>query len=274
MLHAHVFSHDSAAHALGLAFLSPRQPFVHITRPHVDGSRHQFGVKHHTARYEEQQVITVGSMSVLNPARTAIDIARQHGLRTGVSACDSALRLGASHDQLREAAAPMMNWRGVRTAREAIDLADPGAENPAESLARLLVIETGFGRPRTQFPVRIGGRVVWCDLLVGPQVVEFDGRVKYLPTSRGGVASQDPSDVVWAERERERALIRAGLGVSRLVWDDLRPSNWERSRQRLVREINETIRLRGFATPTHLVAEAQRLEAERQRRLFGQRRPV
>ncbi len=266
---AHVFSHDSAAHALGMAFLMPRRSYVHVTRPPVNGSRHETGVKHHTARYLTRQVLQIGAIHVLDRARTAVDIARQHGMLTGVSACDSALRQGVTRADLRAAVAPMSYWRGVNAARTAISWADPGAENPGESLARMLVVEAGYGRPLTQFPVNLGTRVAWCDMVVGAHAVEFDGRVKYQRPAEGGVAQQDPGDVVWNERLRERALIDAGLGVSRLTWEDTLPRNWDRSRARLMAEIGQTVRRVGFATPSHLLEFAQRMQTDRLRRLHG-----
>ncbi len=263
-----VFSHDSAAHALGMPFLAPRHPFVHVTRPHtVVGSRHETGVKHHGAVYAHHQVVTVQGMRVLDAARTAVDLARQHGLRTGLTACDAALRQRVTRAQLRAAVEPMASWRGVRAAREAMELADAGAENPAESLARLAVIETGLGVPCTQFPVRLGQRVAWVDLLLGSHVIEFDGMVKYRRVGDGGVADRDPGQVVHDERRRERALLREGLGVSRLIWSDLAPTVWHATVARLAAEIGETVAARGAHTPPHLLEFADSMGSQRLRRL-------
>ena len=43
--------------------------------------------------------------------------------------------------------------RGIRRAREALSLVDPGAESPCETWLRLLLIRAGFPRPQTQIPV-------------------------------------------------------------------------------------------------------------------------
>lgn len=265
----HVLSHDSAAHALSMPFLMPRRPYVHVTRPPVKGSRHETGVKHHTAGYRPGQVVEVGGLRVLDHARTAVDLARQYGVVVGASACDSALRLGSTVRKLERAVAPMAYWRGVNSARAAVAWADAGAENPGESKARMLVIEAGFGRPITQFPVDLGDHVAWCDMLIATHVIEFDGRVKYRRREDGGVATRDPSEVAWNERRRERALIEAGLGVSRLIWDDLLPQNWDRSRARLMSEISQSIRRTGLTTPAHLLEFAQMMQNERTRRVYG-----
>lgn len=267
MTEPHVFSHDSAAHALGLAFLAPREAYVHVTRPRVLGSRGRTGVKHHAAPYVRDQRVETAHGPALDLARTACDLAREHGVRTGLTACDAALRAGARRADLERALSAMKHWRGVTAVRTAVALADPGAENPAESLSRLVVSETGFGTPATQFPVRLGESVVWCDVRVGRHVVEFDGRLKYRRAEQGGVACQDAGDVVWDERVRERGLLSAGLGISRLVWDDLLPRNWERTRARLTSEIGETAARTGTDLPPSLREFAVRMEPARQRRI-------
>ena len=267
MVEPHVLSHDSAAHALGLEFLTPDDPLVHVTRQGVRGCRTTSGVKHHGAPYRPEQVLATSAGKVLEPARTAVDLVREHGIRIGLGACDSAIRAGKSRYELGNAAASMTSWRGVRTVRLAVEWADGGAENPGESLARLLVLETGLGRPVTQFPVLVEGRVAWCDMLVGAHVVEFDGQVKYRSRSDGGVADRDPAEVAWAERRRERGLIEQGLGVSRLVWSDLLPDRWEATRARLVREIRATHEVGGAVTPPRLRAFADRMAGERAARV-------
>jgi hypothetical protein len=273
MVRRHALSHDSAAHAWGIEFLTPAKPLVHITRDHVRGSRTECGVKHHGAAHDPDQVVLVDGLRVLDPARTAVDIAREHGVHVGVSACDSALRLGVTREELRAASAVMRNWPGVRSARRAIELADPGAENPGESLTRMVVVATGLGPVRTQLPVPYETSTAWCDLAVGAHVVEFDGRVKYRRAEAGGVATAAAEQVVWEERQRERALIRAGLGVSRVVWDDLRPAAIERTRRRLEAEIRETYARGGPELPPELVAFGESMAEQRQRRLRRDGRP-
>lgn len=267
----HVLSHDSAAHVHGLPFLSPPESLVHVTRPRVTGGRTVAGVKHHRASHLPDQVLRAGTLRVLDLARTAVDLAREHGVRVGLSACDSALRHGVTPTALREAAAPMAYWRGISAVRLALEWADGGADNPGESLARLLVLETGFGRPVTQFPVRLGDGVAWCDMAVGAHVIEFDGKVKYRPRELGGLADRDPGEVAWAERRRERALLERGLGVSRLVWDDLAPHRWTHTRTRIADEIRRSWAAGGSRMPAHLRDFADRMVQERAARIGGRR---
>lgn len=233
----HVLSHDSAAHELGLAILRPARELVHVTRPaHVIGSRTHYGVKHHGAPYRPEQVVDVGGIPVLDAARTAADIGRERGFRHGLVACDSAMRLGVSRSQLWDAVRPMRCWRGVRDVRRAVEMADGGAENPGETLARELVVELGIGDVETQFELRDHTGRARCDLRVGRHVFEFDGRVKYQRADEGGVAVTDAGEVVWREKQRQDWVCGFGLGMSRIVWDEL----WgERRRETTVRLLRE-----------------------------------
>jgi hypothetical protein len=116
---------------------------------------------------------------------------------------DAVLRSGVPRSELDRVVAGMRCWPGVTRAREAVAAADGGAQNIGESLARLLVLELGFGRPLTQVRFARGGRVAYVDLLLGNHVFEFDGKVKYVGRERGGVADRPPEHVLWEEKSRE-----------------------------------------------------------------------
>ena len=241
MTRPHVMSHDSAALEHGLEVLLPKQSLVHVTRRGVLGSRVEHGVKHHKAPYRPAQVLTVDGRRVLDMARTVADIARDRGLEAGLVTADSALRAGVTRAQLHEATVAMRNWPGVTVTRDVADLADDGAENAAESLARKLVTDLGHGRPQTQFGLSDGRRTVWCDLRLGRHCFEFDGALKYRTTERGGL-STDPERTLWEEKQRQDFIGGFKLGVSRIVWADLWGEARERALERLEREYLDTCR--------------------------------
>ena len=56
---------------------------------------------------------------------------------------------------------------------------------------------------------------------IGCHVFEFDGRVKYRRPEQGGVADRPADEVVWDEKKRERLICAEGLGLSRIIWEDL-----------------------------------------------------
>jgi hypothetical protein len=241
MVMPHLMSHDSAALVHGLSMLRPHPRLVHITRFGVLGSRTRCGVKHHKAPFNSDQIDFVDDLPVLDAARTAVDVAREHGLPHGLSVCDSALRHGVRRSDLIAAYEPWMrNWPGVRTVRKAVELADRGAENPGESLTRLLVLELGLGRIETQFGLRDAGREAFCDLRIGRHIIEFDGRIKYQRDTEGGVAVVRPDEVVWLEKQRQDWVCGFKLGMSRVVWADLSSGQREVTKRRLLREILDT----------------------------------
>lgn len=232
----HVLSHDSAALPLGLGCPDPRTALVHITRPKVHGDADRAGIKHHLAPYAEDQVITVDGMRMLGRARTALDMAREHGLVAGVACCDAALRLGVTREELAAARSTMRCWPGSRVMDAAMRLADPGAESWLESEARLLVTSLGIGRPETQFGLTDGTRTVWCDMRVGRHFFEADGYLKYTPANALGL---DPDQVLWEEKKRQDFITGFNVGVSRITATDCRAGR-DLARARLAREYAAT----------------------------------
>lgn len=88
------------------------------------------------------------------PARTALDIACRYPVDKALAAIDALAR--ATHLKMADVELLAQRYkgrRGVRNARIAIDLVDPGAESPRETWLRLLLIRPGFPRPQTHIPV-------------------------------------------------------------------------------------------------------------------------
>lgn len=160
-------------------------------------------------------------------------------------ACDAALRSGTSPAELRTAYAVVSGWPGGTRARAAIELADGGAENVAESLLRLLVLELGLGAPQTQFEVVAGGRRALVDLRLRNHLIEFDGKIKYRSARDGGVATTSPDEVVWREKQREDWLRAQGYGMSRVVWRELFGALREQTKARLRQDILRSDRIFG-----------------------------
>ena len=262
-----VLSHGSSADEHDLATLVPKEPYVHVTRPGFTNAWTENGVKHHLARFAHRQVVELNGVRTLDRARTAVDIAREDGLEAGVVACDSAMNQGSSRTELEVAYAPMESWPFVTVVRRAVELADGGAENPHESLGRLLVIEAGIGDPDTQFPVRTPEGIKWCDIRVGNHVIETDGRVKYRSVEEGGVALRPADEVAFEERKRERLVRDQGLGVTRLYWEDY----WGARRAAAIRRL-QADHADSCARFGPELSERLAREAEAIRRQYGDRR--
>lgn len=257
-----VLSHESGAYEHGLEILRPPEQNVHVTRPGWTNAWTENGVKHHLARYREDQVVQPGRYPVHDLARIAVDIGREHGDLHGLVACDSAMRRGVRKEELVEAAEVMKQWPGGRAARSSAAAADGGAATVLESLARHLVREAGIGEPETQFPVRTSEGIRWSDLRVGNHIIESDGRVKVTPTTAGGVAIRPASEVLFEERKRERLVKDRGLVVSRLYWDDHWGSRRTAALRKLQADHEESVRLYGAELDPRLALEAEQIRRE------------
>jgi hypothetical protein len=269
MRRAWVLSHNSAADELGLATLRPPVPLTHITRPGWTNAWTENQVAHHLARFAPDQVVEINGVRVLDAARTAVDIAREHGDLHGLVACDSARRAGVSQAELVAAYGPMEQWPGVRAAYSSVALSDPRAENVHESLGRHLVLEAGIGEPDCQFPVRTIDGVKWCDIRVGNHMIETDGQVKFRPTADGGVADKPAHEVAWDEKKRQRLITDRGTVVTRVIWEDY----WGRRRDEAIRRLQadheESVRRFGHELAPQLAIEAAEIRAR-----YGERRPT
>jgi hypothetical protein len=182
----YAFSHDSAALLHGMGVPDGRTALVHVTRRKVHGDAIRAGVKHHLAPYPPGQLTSVDGLPALDVARTALDLAREHGLVPGVAACDHALRHGITRRVLHDVLARMSCWPESRVMRSCIGLTD-------------------------------GSRVVWCDMRVGRHIFEFDGALKYGLDNPSG---EDPTTVLWREKGRQDFITGFHLGVSRITTHD------------------------------------------------------
>lgn len=106
------------------------------------------------------------------------DLPRGHG----VAALSNAMRRGLIHDSRSdELRAGLKGRRGAVEALRAVDLASPMDESPAESVARVSLIDNGVPPDRVQVRFVSGGRVVarcdfaWCLPDGRWLVVEIDG---------------------------------------------------------------------------------------------------
>jgi hypothetical protein len=206
------WSHRTAAIAHGLPLLGtiPEKPEVTVER---GARRTATGATLHTAAMKEGHIDVVRGARVTSIARTICDVARQQGTLAGVISGDAALHNGliAASDfdvVLRDC----RMWKRIPRFKRALELLDPLTESPGESISRCKMHEHGIERPEVQAELAVEGRTYrpdfawrWAKVLG-----EFDGRVKY-------GAAED----LFAEKQREDALRRAGWTVVRWTWDDL-----------------------------------------------------
>lgn len=261
----YVVSHDSGAHEHAMEILVPPEPHTHITRPGSTTAWTRYGVKHHYAAFKDAQVVVVDGLEVLDIARTAVDIAREHGEPYGEIACDAAMRAGVTRTALQKAFAPMTCWPHIQRTRRAVEFADPGAQTVIETLGRILVEELGIGKIETQFPFRReDGRVAWADMRVGCHLFETHGKIKFLTPEEGGVADRPAGEIAWQLRKRDHQTFREGLGTSHIYWEDCWPPRRDIALKRLREEYFDTVRRFGTRLPERLERQAREIRGRAQ----------
>lgn len=184
----------------------------------------------------ESDIVREGTQRFTNAVRTAIDIAREHGVEEGIVAIDSVLSghdertAQAIVDEFSRTIARMAGTRGIAKAREALARANRFSESPYESMLR--TIFERYGVPFHQ-QAQIGRYRV--DFLVGENVVvEVDGDAKF---------EQDPVEAGRRQRIREDWLREQGYEVLRVYPSQIRRNElaviqrlrecWGRAQQRV-----------------------------------------
>lgn len=208
-----VFCRDSAATVLGMRVLH-RPPVPHVLQQTQQGSRNNRHVIHHWAELPATDVIEVDGLRATSRARTALDCGRFLPVAAALTVVDHALRLGVSRQELLARCGTLPGHRGVRRARLVLELADPRAESAGETLTRLAIVRAGLPLPELQIEVETDLGVFRPDFVwpAARVILEFDGMVKY-----SGVHGET-SQVLIAERQREKALTNRGWRVLRTDW--------------------------------------------------------
>ncbi|CDQ45641.1 hypothetical protein BN1047_03540 [Mycolicibacterium neoaurum] len=100
------------------------------------------------------EVLVLDGMTVTTAHRTAFDLGRRGRLADAVARLDALIRAtGLAPADVRGVAERHRRTRGLRQLERALELADGGAQSPKETWLRLMLIEDGFPRPRTQIPI-------------------------------------------------------------------------------------------------------------------------
>jgi hypothetical protein len=112
------------------------------------------GIRTWSDQIAEDELQLVSGVPTTTAARTAFDIACRNSVGNAVAAVDALAR--ATRFNVADAQVLANRYKGhrnVRRARRALTLIDAGAESPRETWLRLLLIDAGYPRPRTQIPV-------------------------------------------------------------------------------------------------------------------------
>jgi hypothetical protein len=166
-------------------------------------------------------VVEIGGARVTAPLRTCFDLMRLRTLEEAVVAADAMLRAKVvTVEGLADYVHQHTGWRGVDTARLAVDLADSRAASCPESRLRVLwVVDARLPRPQVNRPVfNPDGLLLGVPDLLDCEsglVGEYDGAVHREPRRHA------------ADNVREERLESHGLTVIRTTAIDL----WQERRQ-------------------------------------------
>ncbi|MDO5618712.1 endonuclease domain-containing protein [Kocuria sp.] len=186
----------------------------------------------------EPEVTAFDGYQLTSLTRTAVDCARELPLREALVVVDGYLRRTQGHhgpDLLMAQLEQATTRRGVRRARQVFALADGSSESVAETLTRLILVQNNLSGFVPQYQVTAQGETFRVDFAWAEEklILEFDGDIKY--SGRFG----DPSQVIQAERRREKALTNAGWRVIRVNWAML-----TRNPQALIDLVQEALAVR------------------------------
>lgn len=202
------FCSFSAACLLGLEVSWRHLNVVHVCSATKPSARPGMRIQRH-------QIVSAGrvnqaGISITPPVQTVTDCLLQTGFADGMPIADSAIsKLGLTREQLMEAVekrAGARNGRAVRTALTTLQYADARAESGGESVARAVMIETGFAPDRLQYELTdpfdsaqsMRTDFAWERQARELTLGELDGLVKY--TDQAILAGRTTAETLVAER--------------------------------------------------------------------------
>jgi hypothetical protein len=140
--------------------------------------RRQPGILVRQERYEDDEVVEVAGLPVTSAVRTAWDLARHLPRNLAVAQLDAlSAATGLTKADVTAVVDRYPGARGIRRAETALSLMDGGAQSPNESWVRMVLLDAGLPRPRTQIRVSDGSSTAFIDLgwdepMVG---IDYDG---------------------------------------------------------------------------------------------------
>ncbi|MGE2832308.1 hypothetical protein [Mycobacterium sp. SMC-4] len=186
---------------------------LHVLNPPGCALRDADGLVVH--RRDGAPLVVVDGRRVTSPAWTAIEVARSLRRGRALATLDAALRSGTcTLPDLWRAAIEQKGRRGIVAVRQLLPLADPRAESPMESEARLVMIDGNLPIPELQYEIVDGNGdlrrldFAWPDARLA---VEYDS-----------VDWHSNPEAMANDRRRQAALMDVGWTVVPIVFDDVR----------------------------------------------------
>ena len=228
-----VASHRTAAEAWGfpLPVVPGRAPELHITRPEGLAPPRRFGVVGHTGRILPGEVTTLEGLVLTSRVKTWLDLSKDLTVEELTVIADYLIRFPrplfegrsdpyATQEELAEIIGRHPGQRGIRTAREALQLSRVGADSPPETQLRLALGAAGLPEPEVNAPIVDDDGVLHHEPDLGYR--KYRVAVQY-----EGAGHSDPEQVARdiSREERTRALGWTEVRLSRRhMVDGARPA--------------------------------------------------
>ena len=226
------FCSYSAACLLGLEVSWRHLNVVHVCSSAKPSARPGTRIQRH--QIEPVGAIDQGGISITPSIQTVTDCLLQTGFTDGMPIADSAIsKLGLTRERLMEEVekrAGARNGRAVRTALTTLQYADARAESGGESVARAVMIKTGFAPDQLQYELTdpfdstksMRTDFAWEHQAKELTLGELDGLIKY--TDQTILAGQTTAEALVAERQREAHLSLYGHPLLRFTMSEVRSS--------------------------------------------------
>lgn len=224
------FCSFSAARLLGLEVSWRHLNVVHVCSATKPSARPGAHIQRH--QIEPADTVHRAGILLTPPIQTVTDCLLQTGFADGMPIADSAIsKLGLTREQLMEEAekrANARNGRAIRTALATLQHADARAESGGESVARAVMIETGFAPDRLQYELTdpfdstesMRTDFAWERQVRELTLGELDGLIKY--TDQTILAGQTATEALVAERQHEAHLSLYGHPLIRFTMSEVR----------------------------------------------------
>lgn len=159
-------------------------PATHVLVPYGCETRSRHGLVVHRGRAFADDAVELDGVRALPLDRVTADLLCTLPARDALALADEALRLAAdAAETFRKQVARRIELRhdprGTVRAAGLLDMASPGAESPAESWIRLMLVEQGIPLPEVNWPIRdLDGQLLYRLDLAWPHLrvaLEYDG---------------------------------------------------------------------------------------------------
>ena len=146
---------------------------VHVLAAPGDSGPQVEGIVTHRSQLSQIPLIE-GTWPVLDPIECWLQLAARAKLDELVIVADSLMKKGlVSAEELLPVVNARSGSRGVRVARQAVELARPGVASPLESRVRVALVQGGLPNPEVAYPLsdkRVHLQMAYPQALVGIEV--------------------------------------------------------------------------------------------------------